>query len=61
MQPELLYMHEHNNNIHGGQFCALALGGKCGAWEEVNNWDLEVPDGKPPVEEPSKPEVSLIL
>ena len=54
-------MHEHNNNIHGGQFCALALGGKCGAWEEVNNWDLEVPDGKPPVEEPSKPEVSLIL
>jgi hypothetical protein len=49
-------MHD-NKGIKAGQFCALVLQGQCGDWEEVNDWELPIPEGKPEVEDPVLPPV----
>ena len=45
--------------MDGGQFCALALGGKCGNWEDIYEWEIDFPDDKPkpPFVEPKEPSV----
>ena len=35
--------------------CGAILGPGCGAWQEINSWEVELPAGKPPVVEPSPP------
>ena len=46
-----------NSGLNGGEFCAIIFGKGCGSWEEVNNWAVAIPDGKPPVETPTPPPV----
>jgi hypothetical protein len=36
----------------------LALGGKCGKWEEANSWQIEIPGNKPEVVQPTLPQVN---
>ena len=47
--------------MDGGQFCALALGGKCGNWEDIYEWEIDFPDDspKPPFVEPKEPSVII--
>ena len=58
--PELLWIMD-NHGLTGKKFCALVLQGKCGDWEEVNDWKIEIPTGKPPIEEPVLPPVCYDL
>ena len=44
-----------NRGIKAKRFCSILLGGHCGDWEEVNNWDISLPEGKPEPEEPVLP------
>ena len=48
--------------MDGGQFCALALGGKCGKWEDIYDWEVDFPDDKPkpPFIEPQEPSVIIV-
>jgi len=41
--------------ITGSEVCGAVLGPGCGAWEEINRWEVELPGGKPPVVKPSPP------
>lgn len=52
--PEFKWMMD-NKGFTAKQFCALVLQGKCGAWEEVNDWEIPIPDGKPEPQEPTLP------
>ena len=45
-----------NRGIKAKRFCSIMLGGHCGDWEEVNNWDIPLPAGKPEPIEPTLPE-----
>ena len=47
--------------MDGGQFCALALGGRCGKWEDIYEWEIDFPDDKPkpPFVEPKEPSVII--
>ena len=56
--PPLVYMHENTEGFGPQRFCGLLVGGECGEAEQLNDWAIEVPQGKPPVEEPTMPEVS---
>ena len=49
-----------NRGIKAKRFCSILLGGQCGDWEEVNNWEINLPEGKPEPEEPVLPPVSGI-
>ena len=44
--------------ISGDRFCGITFGKGCGDWENLNNWTITVPPGKPPVQAPSLPEVT---
>lgn len=44
-----------NKGFTAKHFCAVVLQGKCGAWEEVNDWEIPVPGDKPPIQEPQIP------
>jgi len=41
--------------IRAGEVCAAILGVGCGAWEEINDWTVDLPEGKPEVETPVLP------
>jgi len=41
--------------ITSREVCAAVLGKGCGAWEEINNWTVEIPELKPEVETPVAP------
>jgi sphingomyelin phosphodiesterase len=41
--------------ITAGEVCAAVLGKGCGAWEEINNWTVDLPELKPEVENPVAP------
>ena len=57
-QPEIWYILENKGKeVTGGRFCAILLGGKCAAWEDVNSWSISVPGNKPEVIEPTPPPV----
>ena len=45
--------------LDGPHFCALALGGKCGRWEDILEWEVDFPDTvpKPPYVPPVAPAV----
>jgi len=45
--------------LNGGIVCAIQVGGKCGQWEEVSKWSIEIPGNKPQVNKPEKPAVIL--
>ena len=49
--------------IDGPHFCALALGGKCGRWEDILEWEVDFPDTvpKPPFVPPVAPAVISLL
>ena len=49
-----------NKGITARKLCALTLQGKCGDWEEVNNWNVRIPEGKPEPVEPELPPVHFI-
>jgi len=53
--PEIKYMMD-NKGLVASRVCSLFLQGKCGDWEIVNNWEIEIPPGKPEPEEPKLPE-----
>jgi len=57
--PSLKYVVEHSNIITGSRFCALTMGGKCGAWDEVASWRTDfgnrTDDIKPPYVPPVPP------
>ena len=57
-KPELRYM-ANQDAIDGPHFCALALGGKCGRWEDILEWEVDFPDTvpKPPFVPPVAPAV----
>ena len=58
LQPEIWYILENKGKeVTGGRFCAILLGGKCAAWEDVNAWTVSVPGNKPEVIEPTPPPV----
>ena len=48
--------------MNGAHFCALCLGGKCGAWEDLFGWEVDFPDTvpKPPFVPPTPPMVNMI-
>ena len=48
--------------MNGAHFCALCLGGKCGAWEDLYGWEVDFPDTvpKPPFVLPTPPKVNMI-
>ena len=48
--------------MNGAHFCALCLGGKCGAWEDLYGWEVDFPDTvpKPPFVPPTPPKVNMI-
>jgi len=49
-------VHNSHPTIGSRQVCAAFLGKGCGAWEEINDWTVELPAvPKPPVEEPVLP------
>ena len=54
-QPEIQWIMD-NKGIKAARMCATLLP-KCGDWEEVNGWNIDIPDGKPDPEEPVLPEV----
>ena len=41
--------------ITEAEVCAAVLGKGCGAWEEINDWSVDLPEPKPPVETPVAP------
>ena len=47
--------------MDGPHFCSLALGGKCGRWEDLLEWEVDFPDTvpKPPFVPPVAPAVSM--
>ena len=45
-----------NKGLKASRFCALTFQGTCGDWEEVNDWHIEIPNGKPEPEEPTMPD-----
>ena len=47
--------------MKASRMCSLFFQGKCGDWEEVNNWDITIPDGKPTPEEPILPPVAYSI
>jgi hypothetical protein len=51
-------VNEKEQELSGGLICALALGGKCGKWEEANSWQIEIPGNKPEVVQPTLPQVN---
>jgi len=55
--PGLRWIVENSEPPIGGrQVCGAIIGKGCGAWEEINDWTVELPsDPKPPVEEPMLP------
>ena len=59
-KPELRYM-ANQDAIDGPHFCALALGGKCGRWEDILEWEVDFPDTvpKPPFVPPVAPAVKF--
>ena len=63
MQPQLKYILGHATNASGGTFCSLALGGKCGHWEDVYNWNVDFSgrpnDVKPDFVPPTPPKVCV--
>ena len=42
------------------KFCALVFQPKCGDWEEVNDWKIDTPLGKPEPIEPELPPVRIL-
>ena len=62
IQPELRYM-ANQDALDGPHFCALALGGKCGRWEDILEWEVDFPDTvpKPPYVPPVAPAVIYLL
>lgn len=46
-----------NGDLSGDRFCGILLGAGCGAWEELNQWTVQIPEGKPPVVTPVLPQV----
>ena len=50
-----------NKGLKASRVCSLVLQGKCGDWEILNNWEIEVPPGKPEPEEPTLPSVIKII
>ena len=49
--------------MDGPHFCSLALGGKCGRWEDLLEWEVDFPNTvpKPPFVPPVAPAVSMRL
>jgi len=48
-------MYENSSGFSASRFCGLLLNQPdCGEYEEVNNWSIDIPGGKPmfPVEDP---------
>ena len=41
--------------ITAPEVCATVLGKGCGAWEQINDWSVDLPGGKPEVEIPEPP------
>jgi hypothetical protein len=60
LQPEFKYMMD-NKGLKASRVCSLVLQGKCGDWEILNNWEIEVPPGKPEPEEPTLPPVITLF
>ena len=60
LQNEIKYILD-NTDITARKFCAVVFQPKCGDWEELNNWEIEVPPGKPEPEEPELPPVTTII
>ncbi len=56
--PDFRYILEEGPEAGAEAFCALLRAGdeECAAWAGMNEWTVEVPVGKPPVEEPALPE-----
>ena len=50
-----------NKGLKASRVCSLVLQGKCGDWEILNNWEIEVPPGKPEPEEPTLPSVITLF
>ncbi len=61
MQPSLVYMYNNTEGFDANRFCGIILGGDCGSAQELNSWEVTVPDGKPPVEQPKMPDVRSTL
>ena len=58
-QPEIWFiLNAKGEEVTGGRFCAVVLGGQCGEWEDVNSWTIPIPGNKPDVITPTPPPVS---
>jgi len=55
-QPEFQYIYE-NSEITSGNLCAILDSPGCGAWDEMNNWFVDIPAGKPETQIPTLPKV----
>ena len=54
LQPEIKWIMD-NRGLKAKRFCSILLGGRCGDWEEVNGWDVSLPEGKPEPQDPVLP------
>ena len=58
---QVQYLLRHDKEFSGGKFCALFVGGQCGDWEKIYNFDIDFSgrkkDVKPKFVKPEAPKV----
>jgi len=58
--PEFQYIYE-NSELTPDILCAILDSPGCGAWDDMNDWFVDIPDGKPERIEPQLPDVMCAL